>query len=67
MYAMFIATLSRNVNPNIQISSAVIKINICENEICDHVCIFMYITCILLLKNISRQVQFKLTAFLEIK
>lgn len=67
MYAMFIATLSRNVNPNIQISSAVIKINICENEICVHICIVMYITCILLLKNISRQVQFKLTAFLERK
>lgn len=67
MCAMFIATLSRNVNPNIQISSAVIKINICESEISVHVCIVMYITCILLLKNISRQVQFKLTAFLEIK
>lgn len=64
---MFKASLLRNVNPNLQISSAVIKMDICENEICVHVCIIMYITCILLLKHISGQVQFKLTAFLEIK
>lgn len=67
MYAIFKASLSRNVNPNLQISSAVMKMDICENEICVHVCIVIYITCILLLKNISGQVQFKLTAFLEIK
>lgn len=56
----------KNVNLSLQISSTVTKLNICRNEICVHVCIVMSIIFILLLKNISGQVQFKLTAFHEI-